>query len=76
MGKKRAKAIKMNYDNYERAIIERYQVAIEGWPCEAFGNPGSIGRDNVYRLLAALDGPQDMRTCYWVKLSDQQLAAR
>ncbi len=74
-GKKTVKKIKMNYDNFERHVVERYGVALEGWPCDTFANPGSIGRENVYKLLRALEGPESERKCRWVKLLDAELAA-
>ncbi len=67
----------MNYDNYEGRIVEIFSVAIRGWPCGKVANPGTIGRDNVYALLEALEGHDGKPpTCYWVKLSDSELDAR
>ncbi len=72
---KSKKKITMNYDNYEAKIVEKYGVELVGWPCAKMANPGSIGSDNVFKLLAALEGP-DTRTCYWKRLTPAQLDAR
>lgn len=66
----------MNYDNYEAKIVETYAVDLVGWPCGKMANPGTIGRDNVYALLNALEGPDNTRTCYWVKLTADELEGR
>jgi hypothetical protein len=33
------KAIPMNYNNYEQKIIERYGVALKGWPVGRYSQP-------------------------------------
>ncbi|KAI0706518.1 hypothetical protein C8Q76DRAFT_800938 [Earliella scabrosa] len=68
------KPVKMNYDNYEAKIVEALHVALKGYPCLLVANPGTIGRDNVYKLLDALQG--SLPTCYWVRLSAEEVEAR
>ncbi|KAJ2982279.1 hypothetical protein NUW54_g10771 [Trametes sanguinea] len=71
------KKVQMNYDNYEGRIVEVFGVALIGWPCNCdVANPGSIGKENVYKLLNALDNPDAKERCYWVKLSNAELEAR
>ena len=62
----------MNYNNYEGSIIERYGVALVGWPDNLFPvrNPSSVGsREVLQPLLDALV----TQTCYWIRLTDDQL---
>jgi hypothetical protein len=35
--------IVMNYDNYEMKIVEKYGVALKGWPTGQVRNPGKVG---------------------------------
>ncbi len=71
------KIIKMNYDNYEMKIVEIFSVAIQGWPCGKIANPGTIGRENVFKLLDSLEGQEGKQpTCYWVQLTEDELSAR
>jgi hypothetical protein len=63
----------MNYDNYERKIVEQHGVALEGWPVGRIRNPGSIGgRDAVMKLLESLNS----RDCHWKILSAAELEDR
>ncbi|THH00434.1 hypothetical protein EW026_g2105 [Hermanssonia centrifuga] len=69
--KGKEKEIKMNYDNYEAKIVEKYGVALVGYPCKLV-NPGNLGRTDLESVIAAFkDG-----TCRWEKLSASQLKAR
>ncbi|PSR81682.1 hypothetical protein PHLCEN_2v6301, partial [Hermanssonia centrifuga] len=69
--KGKEKEIKMNYDNYEAKIVERYGVALVGYPCRLV-NPANLGRTDLEKVVAAFkDG-----TCRWEKLSTSQLDAR
>ncbi len=62
--KGKEKEIKMNYDNYEAKIVERYGVALVGYPCRLV-NPANLGRTDLEKVVAAFkDG-----TCRWEKLS-------
>jgi hypothetical protein len=65
----------MNYENYERKIVECYGVDLVGWPSQLgkLTNPGSIGgREKVTILLEALYRER----CHWTALSDEELEER
>jgi hypothetical protein len=68
------KRVKMNYTNYELQIVERYSIALTGWPVSGHvRNPSKIGgRQEVEKLLNALQS----ETCKWVRLTKEQLTAR
>ena len=68
------KKLKMNYANYETAIVQQYSVCLVGWPKSVkFVNPSQIGTVLEIRTLR-----DDLRSgaCHWVKLTKSQLAAR
>ena len=65
----------MNYDNYERKIVERFAVKLIGWPDDLLPicNPGQLGgRDRVQKLFVALT----TNVCHWKKLSEQDRQRR
>ncbi|KIK80747.1 hypothetical protein PAXRUDRAFT_221833 [Paxillus rubicundulus Ve08.2h10] len=65
----------MNYNNYERAIVECYGIELKGWPSELLPvrNSGSLGgRAQVQGLLNALIN----KTCRWMKLTQDELTKR
>ncbi|KAG0694999.1 hypothetical protein DFH29DRAFT_774054, partial [Suillus ampliporus] len=64
----------MNYDNYEKKIVEVYAVAINGWTYEKnICNPGKIGhRECLITLLNALV----TNKCRWDMLTDEELSDR
>jgi len=67
--------ITMNYANYERSIVERYGVTLQGWPSALLPvqNPSCIGgREQVQALLNALDN----KTCTWTTLTEDELRQR
>ncbi|KAG1802337.1 hypothetical protein EV424DRAFT_1545265 [Suillus variegatus] len=64
--------ITMNYANYERSIVKRYGVTLQGWPSALLPvrNPSCIGgREQVQALLNALDN----KTCTWTTLTEDEL---
>ncbi|KAH7910715.1 hypothetical protein BJ138DRAFT_1008139, partial [Hygrophoropsis aurantiaca] len=64
---------KMNYENYERAVVERFGVALVGWPSGRVRNPARMGGKNeVQALYDALTN----ETCRWVSLTPSQLDDR
>ncbi|KAG2145705.1 hypothetical protein BD769DRAFT_1660813 [Suillus cothurnatus] len=69
-----SKKIPMNYDNYEKNIVEVYAVAMNGWTYEkSVCNPGKIGRrEHLIKLLDALVKGE----CSWVVLSEDELSER
>ncbi|KAG1784998.1 uncharacterized protein HD556DRAFT_1250527, partial [Suillus plorans] len=72
---KLANHAKMNYTNYEHAIVEHYGVELKGWPFELLPvrNPSSIGgRKSVQLLINRLIE----ETCKWTKLTEEELADR
>ncbi|KAG6876904.1 hypothetical protein C0992_011402 [Termitomyces sp. T32_za158] len=73
------KTIKMNYLNYDTAIVKKYHVHLVGWPARlTFGSPSNISTlDDVRLLHSALKNGQ----CKWMFLAveerkehDQKLA--
>jgi hypothetical protein len=63
----------MNYENYEGKIVERFAVALKGWPVDPIRNPSSIHtRTDLDHLAHALT----TGSCLWVLLTDDELAAR
>ncbi|KIM70178.1 hypothetical protein SCLCIDRAFT_101798, partial [Scleroderma citrinum Foug A] len=65
----------MNYDNYERKIVERFAVELIGWLDDLLPicNPGQLGgRDRVQKLFVALT----TNVCHWKKLSEQDRQRR
>ena len=65
--------VTMNYENYEGKIVERYGVALQGWPCGEIRNPSKVGsHQEVTKLLEALKSGE----CRWVTLSDEEIAQR
>jgi hypothetical protein len=68
-----ARPPQMNYDNYERAIVETYSVDLQGFPSGTVKNPGKLSkRKDIQQLLALLEGGG----CAWVRLSDRELELR
>lgn len=65
------KKVKMNYFNYETAIVEVLGQRLVGWPKTVkFANPSEIGTVNEIRMLRDhLKSGQ----CHWVKLTRSQL---
>jgi hypothetical protein len=64
----------MNYTNYEGKIVERFGVALIGWPCNGpVSNPNNVGgRAEVSRLVFALR----VKQCKWLFLNDDELQER
>ena len=42
---------RMYYTNFDRAITEKYQVVLEGWPLEKFCSPSEIASWNEVSVL-------------------------
>jgi hypothetical protein len=63
----------MEWKQYESKIVNLHQVKLVGWPVKDF-NPHILGIKGLDICLAALKGPNT--TCYWVKISDRELAER
>ncbi|KAG6888716.1 hypothetical protein C0992_007675 [Termitomyces sp. T32_za158] len=64
------KTVKMNYLNYDTAIIEKYHVNLAGWPSRIpFGSPSNISTVDDIRLLrsALRDGD-----CKWRFLTAEE----
>jgi hypothetical protein len=65
--------LQMNYNNYERKIVEAYSLELFGWPEGRVRNPGKLGgHDSAMRLLATLKN----NSCWWVKLEPKALEAK
>jgi hypothetical protein len=65
----------MNYRNYEGKIVEKYGVALIGWPTAIpqVCNPSNVGtRLLLEKLLDALESGQ----CHWIALTGDQVDAR
>ena len=68
-------SIRMNYEDVEAKIVERFSVALEGWPasCGKVRNPGNIGpKKDLICLANALTSDK----CRWVKLTEEELEDR
>lgn len=66
----------MNYENYERAIVERYGIELKNFPGGTVRQPGALPRSVLQALLTALEDPVELKRCRWVSLSDGELEAR
>ncbi|KAG1722018.1 hypothetical protein EDB19DRAFT_1916968 [Suillus lakei] len=67
--------ITMNYANYERSIVERYGITLQGWPSALLPvrNPSGVGgREQVGTLLDALI----KKSCTWTTLTEDELRQR
>jgi hypothetical protein len=63
----------MNYENYERQIVERFGVVLIGWPLGgSICQPGKLPIDDATILRNALAREE----CKWVKLTHAQVIAR
>lgn len=62
----------MNYENYQKSIVLKYKVKLNGWPnMIKFANPSHISTvDGIRSLRHALQSD----TCQWVRLSDTEYA--
>lgn len=61
----------MNYANYERSIIHKYHVKLDGWPTGIpFATPHSISTIDEIRLLRH---HLVEKQCKWVKLTDAEV---
>lgn len=64
----------MQYENYDEQIVLRYGVILEGWTAPRWANPSSLSNSvDMLKTLrdALLDG-----SCYWRKLSQDELKTR
>ena len=69
------KTMCMNYDNYERRIVECFGIELVGWPNDLLPirNPARLGaRDRVQKLHSALA----TEVCHWKKLSEEDRQRR
>ena len=65
----------MNYRNYKGKIVEKYGIALTGWPTDIpqVCNPSAVGgRPLLEKLVRALESGR----CQWVSLTDDELDAR
>jgi hypothetical protein len=69
---KNQKVIAMNYDNYERCIVEAHSFVLEGWTTRKVCQPATLGREKLATLLDALKSGD----CCWIKLTEEQLEKR
>jgi hypothetical protein len=68
-----AHKLQMDYDNYEKKIVEAYGVVLEGWPMGKIQNPGKLGgHAEITKLLDSLQEG----TCHWKKLTAEELRDR
>ena len=69
------RTVSMNYDNYERKIVEKFGMELISWPHDLLPirNPGQLGgRDRVQEVLVALV----TKVCHWKKLSEEDRKRR
>ncbi|KAH7904945.1 hypothetical protein BJ138DRAFT_1234068 [Hygrophoropsis aurantiaca] len=67
------KGISMNYENYEKNIMQKYRVQLIGWPTDIpFVSPSKINTITEARKLrdALKDG-----TCHWAPMSAKEVEA-
>jgi hypothetical protein len=63
----------MNYINYESGIVEKFGVALIGWPVDGkVQNPGGLGLDEGLVLRNALEEKE----CRWIILTEEEQEAR
>lgn len=63
----------MNYDNYERKVVENWGVELRGWTSAKVVNPAKLGgRPAVIALWKALSN----ESCRWEKLTEAELKDR
>jgi hypothetical protein len=63
----------MNYENYERRVVENWGIVLHGWPLKKVVNPAKAGaRRDLDQLHEALMNG----TCAWVKLTKEELVQR
>lgn len=74
IGDKRRPA--MNYDNYERAIVETYRVELKHFPGGQVRQPGTLPRRELQALIAALEDKNPYTACQWAPLTDSALRTR
>lgn len=66
----------MNYDNYERAIVEAYHVELKHFPGGQVKQPGNLPRHDLQILIAALEDKNPYTACQWSPISEAALQAR
>lgn len=69
------KSVNMNYCNYEGKIVEKYSVALIGWPITIpqVCNPLTIG---TWPLLKKLLDALELGLCHWIVLMKYQVEVR
>lgn len=66
----------MNYDNYERAIVEAYGVELKNFPGGKVQQPGSLPLPKLQALVSALEDTNPYTACQWALLSEAALRSR
>jgi len=65
--------VRMNYINYESSIVEKFGIALIGWPVNGkVQNPGDLGPDEGLVLRNALERME----CKWIILTEKEQEAR
>lgn len=67
---------RMNYENYERAIVEAYSIELKNFPGGHIKQPGALPRQQLQALVAALQDNNPYTACHWAPLSETALRAR
>ena len=64
----------MNYKSFEKEIVLRYGIKLEGWTCESFVQPKDLpsALEPLRQLLYAMESG----SCRFVKLTGSELAQR
>lgn len=63
----------MNYDNYERAIVETYGVELKHFPGGQVKQPGVLPRQELQALIIALEDTNPYTACQWAPISETAL---
>lgn len=66
----------MNYDNYERAIVETFSVELKHFPGGQVKQPGTLTRPQLQALVIALEDNNPYTACHWAPISETALRAR
>ena len=62
---------KMSWENYERLVVDKYHVLLDGWPCDTM-NPSKMSLSSLEKAVEALRND----TCKWRAITDEELAER
>jgi len=68
--------VAMNYNNYEKVIVESFGVELKNFPGGVVLQPGMLPRPALKSLVLALDNHDPAISCHWVIMDADVLVAR